>query len=89
MKKLVFALAAVALLSLTACHFRQEEAKETLERNELYKGDKAEYSVNRAGEGGKMEHTEAAPAATETKADSTAATVAPAEHAEHSGAEHH
>lgn len=88
MKKLVFALAAVALLSLTACHFRQEEAKETLERNDLYKGDKAEYSVNRAGDGGKMEHAEATPA-TETKTDSTAATAAPAEHAEHSAAEHH
>jgi uncharacterized lipoprotein NlpE involved in copper resistance len=82
MKKLVFALAAVALLSLTACHFRQDEAKETLERNEKYKGDKAEYSVNRAGEGGKPAKTEevAAPA-TETKADSTAA--APAEHGHH------
>lgn len=73
MKKLVFALAAVAVLSITACHYGQEEAEKTLERNDQYKGDKAEYSVNRAGDGGKATKTEevAAPAATPA-ADSTA-----------------
>jgi hypothetical protein len=73
MKKLVLALAAVASLSITACHYGQEEAGKTLERNEQYKGDKAEYSVNRAGEGGKTAKTEEVIApATENAADSTA-----------------
>lgn len=50
MKKLVAAAALVATLS--ACHYGQNEAKETLERNEQYKNEKADYSVNRAGEYG-------------------------------------
>jgi hypothetical protein len=72
MKKLALALATVAFLSITACHYGQEEAEKTLERNEQYKGDKADYSVNHAGEGGKITRTEevVAPAATAT--DSTA-----------------
>ncbi|MBC7382966.1 MAG: hypothetical protein H7296_08220 [Bacteroidia bacterium] len=46
MKKLLvlFALAA----TFSACHYGEEEAKKTLNTNELYKGDKAEFSVNRA-----------------------------------------
>jgi len=44
----------MAALTLTACHYGQNEANDTLERNETYKNDKAEYSVNRAGEGGKL-----------------------------------
>lgn len=37
-------------LSLTfgACHYGAEEAKQTLETNQEYKGDKSDYSVNRA-----------------------------------------
>lgn len=41
MKKVVVILAAITL-SLTACHFRQDEAKESLERNEKYKSEKVE-----------------------------------------------
>jgi uncharacterized lipoprotein YehR (DUF1307 family) len=40
MKKLSIALALVISLSLTACHYGQDEAAKTLETNELYKGDK-------------------------------------------------
>ncbi len=46
MKKLVVALAVSAVLS--SCHYLQGEARETLEANEKYKSEKAEYSVNRA-----------------------------------------
>ena len=49
MKKLAIAFATLSMFSLTACHYGQEEAKNTLKRNEEYKGDKAGYSVNRAG----------------------------------------
>lgn len=51
MKKLTIALALVASLSLTACHYGQEEAAKTLETNELYKGDKKDYSTNRGNDG--------------------------------------
>ncbi|MCU0423223.1 MAG: hypothetical protein MUC81_10460 [Bacteroidia bacterium] len=50
MKKLLIVVACT--FALAACHYGQDEAKETLERNELYKGDKADYSINRAGEYG-------------------------------------
>jgi hypothetical protein len=46
MKKLVVVLATSAILS--SCHYLQGEARETLETNEKYKSEKAEYSVNRA-----------------------------------------
>lgn len=57
MKKLSIAALFIAALAISACHYGQEEAKKTLERNEQYKSDKAEYSVNRAGEGGVKEKT--------------------------------
>jgi hypothetical protein len=50
MKKILAA--ALFIVSLTACHYGQDEAKQTLERNELYKTEKADFSVNRAGEYG-------------------------------------
>ncbi len=46
MKKLVAILAISA--SLTACHYGTEEAQKTLDANEQYKSEKADYSVNRA-----------------------------------------
>jgi hypothetical protein len=61
MKKL--AIVALSVFALTACHYGEEEAKNTLKRNEEYKGDKAGYSVNRAG----------GDAPKEEKADTTAA----------------
>lgn len=72
MKKLFFAAIALSIVSLSACHYGQDEAKQTLERNEQYKSEKADYSINRAGEGGQSSSTteEAAPAPV---ADSTAA----------------
>jgi len=51
MKKLSIALALVISLSLTACHYGQDEAAKTLETNELYKGDKKDYSTNRGNDG--------------------------------------
>jgi uncharacterized lipoprotein len=50
MKKILAA--ALVIASLSACHYGQDEAKQTLERNELYKTEKADYSVNKAGEYG-------------------------------------
>ena len=50
MKKILAA--AIVIVSLSACHYGQDEAKQTLERNELYKTEKADYSVNKAGEYG-------------------------------------
>lgn len=70
MKKL-FA-AAIVVTSLSACHYGQDEAKQTLERNELYKTEKADYSVNRAGEYGKEGESKVADTTTtSTPADST------------------
>lgn len=66
MKKLAIAFATVSVFALTSCHYGQQEAKETLGRNEQYKGDKADYSVNRAG-GDAPKEEAAAPVA----ADST------------------
>ena len=63
MKKFTIAALFLSALTMTACHYGQNEAKDTLERNELYKNDKAEYSVNRAGDGGKL-NNEAKPTAT-------------------------
>lgn len=48
MKKLV--VSAFVIASLASCHYGQEDAKKTLERNEKYKNENAEFSVNRAGE---------------------------------------
>ena len=81
MKKFTIAALFVSALTITACHYGQNEAKDTLERNELYKGDKAEYSVNRAGEGGKL-NSEAKPAATVDTAAVKAVEPAAVEHHE-------
>ncbi len=51
MKKLSIVLALVAGLSLTSCHYGQEEADKTLKANDLYKGDKKDYSTNRGNDG--------------------------------------
>ncbi len=51
MKKLIIAFTFVASLSLTACHYGQEEAQKTLKANELYKSDKQDYSTNRGNDG--------------------------------------
>ena len=59
MKKLLAA--AIVIASLSACHYGQSEAKETLERNENYKNENAGFSVNRAGEYGKKGETVSAP----------------------------
>ena len=48
MKKLV--VSAFVIASLASCHYGQDEAKKTLERNEKYKNENPEFSVNRAGE---------------------------------------
>jgi hypothetical protein len=69
MKKLAIAIATLSVLSLTACHYGQQEAKDTLKRNEEYKGEKAGYSVNRAGGDAPKEEVVATPEA--TPADST------------------
>ena len=55
MKKILAA--ALVIVSLSACHYGQDEAKQTLERNELYKTEKADYSVNKAGEYGNPNET--------------------------------
>jgi hypothetical protein len=55
MKKILAS--ALVIVSLSACHYGQDEAKQTLERNELYKTEKADYSVNRAGEYGNPNET--------------------------------
>lgn len=49
MKK-IFAIALV-IVSLTACHYGQEDAHKTLDANEQYKTEKAEYSTNRGNDG--------------------------------------
>ena len=46
MKKLFIAIAFAATFS--ACHYGTAEAQKTLETNEQYKSEKADYSVNRA-----------------------------------------
>ncbi len=69
MKKLL--VSAIVIASLTSCHFRRDEAKETLERNEIYKTEKAEFSVHRAGEYGKPENSTSAIADTTAVADTT------------------
>lgn len=65
MKKLLFL--GLLTATLSACHYGQDEAQKTIETNEQYKSEKADYSVNRANV--KPE----APAATPAPADSVAA----------------
>ncbi len=75
MKKLTIALALVASLSLTACHYGQEEAAKTLETNELYKGDKKDYSTNRGNDGVRPSEETNKVAGTETTAASADTTI--------------
>ncbi|MFA6259840.1 MAG: hypothetical protein WC760_00090 [Bacteroidia bacterium] len=78
MKSYLFAALFFATMLVSSCHYGQNEANGTLETNDQYKADKADYSVNRAGEGGKLNDeakVEAAPA-------DTATVVAPAPAAE-------
>lgn len=67
MKKMLLAFAVAATIS--ACHYGVEEAKNTLDANEQYKSDKADYSVNRAN----VAAEGAAPAAADTAAADTSA----------------
>ncbi len=46
MKKILVAFAFAATLS--SCHYGVSEAQKTLETNDQYKTDKADFSVNRA-----------------------------------------
>lgn len=73
MKKLI--VSAFVLVAISACHYGQDEAKKTLERNEEYKNEKAEHSVNRAGEYGNPNQTTVAAtvADTSTTTDTTTA----------------
>ncbi len=66
MKKLSIAVLFVSSLAISACHYGQDEAGKTIERNDQYKNEKQDFSVNRAGEGGKA-NTQVAP----SKEDST------------------
>ncbi len=69
MKKILVAFAVLA--SLSACHYGTEEAQKTLETNEQYKSDKADYSVNRANV-----KAEAAPVVADSAAAAPAAAPA-------------
>lgn len=68
MKKLAIAFATLSVFAITSCHYGQEEAKTTLERNEQYKSEKADYSVNRAGGDAPKEEATAVPAVADTTA---------------------
>lgn len=72
MKKILVAFAFAA--SLSACHYGVDEAQKTLETNDQYKSDKADYSVNRANV-----KAEAAPAETPAAAADTTAAAPAAE----------
>ena len=73
MKKLI--VSAFVLVTISACHYGQDEAKKTLERNEQYKNEKAEYSVNRAGEYGNANQTTVAATVADTTATIDTTTV--------------
>jgi len=60
MKKLFIAIAFAATFS--ACHYGTAEAQKTLETNEQYKSEKADYSVNRANVTAEEPAAEVAPA---------------------------
>ena len=66
MKKFIFTAAACATMIVSSCHYGQNEAIETIERNELYKTEKQDYSVNRAGERGKLNTSKPDTLATDT-----------------------
>lgn len=54
MKK-IFAIGLFSLV-ITSCHYGEGDAKKTLETNEQYKNEKAEYSTNRGNDGVMPEH---------------------------------
>jgi hypothetical protein len=64
MKKTAIAFLSISALalSLASCHYGENEAKETIERNEQYKTEKADYSINRAGDEAPKAETTVAPA---------------------------
>ena len=66
MKKLIFTAVACVTMIVSSCHYGQNEAKETIERNELYKTEKQDYSINRAGERGKLNATKSDTLAVDT-----------------------
>jgi hypothetical protein len=68
MKKLAIVL--LSAVSLAACHYGENEAKQTLQRNEEYKSEKTDYSINKAGEYGKQNGVATA-TPDSTKTDST------------------
>jgi hypothetical protein len=73
MKNVILSGLFVLAIATTSCHYGENEAKETIERNEKYKSEKQDYSVNRAGERGrKGDATNPAPEVVST--DSAAVT---------------
>jgi hypothetical protein len=48
MKKIAVLITLGFTLTFGACHYGAEEAKQTLETNKEYQGNKSDYSVNRA-----------------------------------------
>jgi len=48
MKKIAVLITLGFTLATGACHYGAEEAKNTLETNQEYKGEKSDYSINRA-----------------------------------------
>ena len=50
MKNITIAFAFIVTIILTGCHYGKDEAKKTLETNEIYKGDKKDYSTNRGND---------------------------------------
>ena len=68
MKNLVIAIATLSVFALTSCHYGETEASETIKRNEQYKSEKADYSVNRAGGDAPKEEAAPAPVAADTTA---------------------
>jgi hypothetical protein len=61
MKKGIVALSTLFVVLFSACHYGEDEAKKTIERNEQYKNENKDYSVNRAGEYGKKSTTDEVP----------------------------
>lgn len=83
MKKVVVILAAITF-SLTACHYGKEEAKETLKRNEKYKGEKVEQGPAIDPEYIEKNGTKVEGEATAAEADTTATHATDSTHQEES-----
>jgi len=70
MKKIaltIFSFVAFSFL-LASCHYGENEAKETIKRNEQYKSEKLEYSINRADADSPKAEVAATPAIADTTA---------------------